>query len=187
MDIGFSNTFSLVIAHDKGFPLLVVSTTDLHLAKNPVQGFLAVQKTSPLRVAKDFNGKTLGVPGLGNTTYYALRKWIDKNGGDSNSVKYVELGIPTIGDAIIANRVDAGSLDSANMFDVRARASLREIASTYDAIAPKFMAGAWFSAPAWLDANRDAAGRFVAAIDRASAWANTHHAEAVRIYAKHSK
>jgi NitT/TauT family transport system substrate-binding protein len=186
MDVGFSNTFSLVIAHDKGLPLVVVSSTDLHLATDPVQGFLAVTKSSPLKAAADFNGKTVGVPGLGNTTYYALRKWIDKNGGNSSSVKYVELALPTIGDAVSANRIDAGSLDSANMFDLRGRAKLREVASTYDSIAKKFMAGAWFTTPTWLAANPDVAKRFVAALDRASAWANSHHAEAVRIYAKHS-
>jgi NitT/TauT family transport system substrate-binding protein len=186
MDIGFSNSFSLVIAHDKGFPLVILSSTDLHLATNPVTGFLAVDKSSPLKSGKDFNGKTIGVGGLNSTPYYALRKWIDKNGGDSSSVRYIELNIPTIGDAILAKRIDAGSLDSANMFGARRRATLRQVASTYDAVAGKFMAGAWFCSPGWLSAHPDVAKRFVNALDRASAWANTHHAEAVQIYAKHS-
>lgn len=41
-DIAFSNTMSLVVAHDKGLPARIVIGTDLHRSANPVQGILAV-------------------------------------------------------------------------------------------------------------------------------------------------
>jgi NitT/TauT family transport system substrate-binding protein len=185
-DIAFSNTFSLAIAHDKGLPVNILTGSDLHRSTNPSQGFLEVLKTAPIRTGKDFNGKTVAVPGLGTATYFALRNWIDKNGGDSSTVKYVELPIPTIADAIIAGRVDAGSLDAANAYAARSKAALRQVGNTYDSIATRFVAGAWFATPAWIAAHPDLARKFIAVYERVSVWANAHPDDVVKLYAKHS-
>jgi len=185
-DIGFSNTFSLSIAHDKGLPVNILTGSDLHRTANPSQGFLAVLKASPIRAGKDFNGKTVAVPGLGTATYFALRNWIDKNGGDSSTVKYVEVPIPTIADAIITGRVDAGSLDAANMYAARSKTALREVGNTYDSIGPKWVAGAWFATPAWIGAHPGLARKFIAVYERVAVWANAHPDDVVKLYAKHS-
>lgn len=185
-DIGFSNTFSLAIAHDKGLPVNILTGSDLHRTANPSQGFLAVLKASPIKAGKDFNGKTVAVPGLGTATYFALRNYIDKNGGDSSTVKYVEVPIPAIADAILTGRVDAGSLDASNMYAARSKAALREVGNTYDSVALKFMAGAWFATPDWITKHPDLARKFIAVYERVSAWANAHPDDVVKLYAKHS-
>jgi NitT/TauT family transport system substrate-binding protein len=185
-DIGFSNTFSLAIAHDKGLPVNILTGSDLHRTTNPSQGFLEVLKGSPVHTGKDLNGKTVAVPGLGTGTYFALRNWIDKNGGDSSTVKYVEVPIPTIADAIITGRVDAGSLDASNAYAARSKVALRQLGNTYDSIAPKFVAGAWFASPDWIAKHPDLARKFIAVFQRVSLWANAHPDDVVRLYAKHS-
>ena len=187
MDVGFSNTLSLIVAHDKGLPVTALLGTDVHRASDPTNGILAVLKASPVRTAKDLAGKTVGVSSLSNTTFYALRNWIDRNGGDSKNVHYVEIPIPQMADAVLASRVDAGTMDAANANAERSRTELRRIASTYDSIAQRFMAGAWFSSTAWPQKNPVAATRFVAAMHRASVWANAHPADAVKIFVKYSR
>jgi NitT/TauT family transport system substrate-binding protein len=185
-DIGFSNTFSLAIAHDKGLPVNILTGSDLHRTNAPSQGFLAVVKSSPIKSGKDFNGKTVAVPGLGTATYFALRNYIDKNGGDSASVKYVEVPIPAIADAIITGRVDAGSLDASNMYAARSKAALRQVGNTYDSVALKFVAGAWFATPEWIGKHPELARKFIAVFERVSTWANAHPDDVVKLYAKHS-
>jgi NitT/TauT family transport system substrate-binding protein len=185
-DIGFSNTFSLAIAHDKGLPVNILTGSDLHRSTNPSQGFLDVLKGSTIHTGKDLNGKTVAIPGLGTGTYFALRNWIDKNGGDSSTVKYVEVPIPTIADAIITGRVDAGSLDASNAYAARSKAALRQIGNTYDSIAPMFVAGAWFASPDWIIKHPELARKFIAVFQRVSVWANAHPDDVVRLYAKHS-
>lgn len=185
-DIGFSNTFSLAIAYDKGLPVNILTGSDMHRTANPSQGFLAVLKTSPIRTGKDFNGKVVAVPGIGTATYFALRNYIDKNGGDSSSVKYVEVPIPTIADAIITGRVDAGSLDASNFYAARSKAALRAIGNTYDSVASKFVAGAWFTTPTWIAKNPELARKFIAVYERVSTWANAHPDDVAALYAKHS-
>jgi NitT/TauT family transport system substrate-binding protein len=185
-DIGFSNTFSLAIAHDKGLPVNILTGSDLHRSTNPSQGFLDVLKGSTIHTGKDLDGKTVAVPGLGTGTYFALRNWIDKNGGDSSTVKYVEVPIPAIADAILTGRVDAGSLDASNAYAARSKAALRQIGNTYDFIAPMFVAGAWFASPDWIAKHPDLARKFIAVFQRVSLWANAHPDDVVRLYAKHS-
>jgi NitT/TauT family transport system substrate-binding protein len=185
-DIGFSNTFSLAIAHDKGLPVDILTGSDQHRSSNPSQGFLAVLKDSPIHSGKDFNGKTIAVPGLGTGTYFALRNYIDKNGGDSSTVKYVEVPIPSIADAIIAGRVDGGSLDASNWYSARSKAALREIGNTYDSIGSRWVAGAWFATPDWIAKHPDLAKKFIAVYERTATWANAHPNDVVTLYAKHS-
>jgi NitT/TauT family transport system substrate-binding protein len=187
MDVGFSNTLSLIIAHDKGLPVTVLLGTDVYRASDPTNGILAVLKSSPVHTAKDLTGKTVGVSSLSNTPFYALRNWIDRSGGDSKTVQYVEIPIPQMADAVLAGRVEAGTMDAANANAERSRAELRRIASTYDSIAQRFMAGAWFSSSAWAQKNSEAAPRFVTAMRKASLWANAHPADAVKIFMKYSR
>jgi NitT/TauT family transport system substrate-binding protein len=187
MDAGFSNTLSLIVAHDKGLPVSILVGTDVHRASDPTNGILEVLKASPVHGAKDLAGKTVGVSSLSNTTFYALKNWIDKNGGDSKAVHYVEIPIPQMADAVRAGRVDAGTMDAANAGAATSRAELRRIASTYDSIAKTFMAGAWFTSSTWAQSNPEVAKKFVAVMRRASLWANAHPADAVKIFVKYSR
>ena len=183
-DIAFSNALSVIVAHAKGLPVRIVVGADLHLATSPDQGILAAPTASALKTGADFAGKTVGVPTLGSTQYYAVRKWIDTNGGDSTAVHFIELPNPTIADAIVAGRVDAGTIDVLQLH--AHRTALRQVTSAFDAIAPRFLAGIWFSTTDWVTKNPDLARRFVAAYARYSTWANSHPAEEIAFYAKYS-
>lgn len=184
IDIGFSNVFSLIVAHDKGLPVKVLFGTDVNGESAPTNGILCVLDSSPIRTAGNLAGKTIAVSSLSNTNYYATRKWVDTNGGDSAREHYIELPLPEMADAVSSGRVDAASMDSAN---VHSRHDLRVLGATYLAIAPRFIAGAWFTTPQWIAQHGDEVQRFTKAIRDVSVWANAHPREAVEIYAKHSR
>ena len=61
------------------------------------------------RTPADLNGKTLAVAGLGSFAQYSAQYWIDKNGGDSKTVKFVEVSPPEMPAALEAHRVDAAA------------------------------------------------------------------------------
>jgi ABC-type nitrate/sulfonate/bicarbonate transport system substrate-binding protein len=46
-------------------------------------------RTSPVRNAKDLNGKTIGVASLGGVR--RTTKWLEANGADVSSIKLVEV------------------------------------------------------------------------------------------------
>jgi NitT/TauT family transport system substrate-binding protein len=184
-DIGFTSSLSLVVAYDKGLPVTAVAGTDLHRSTNPVQGVLLASASAPLHTGKDFNGKTVSVPGLGGTQNYAVRAWVDATGGDSSTLRFVEIPNSAVPAAIVAGRIDAGTTDVLTLHSSGSRA-LREVANVYNALAPKFLTGVWYATAPWVEQHHDLTRTFITVFQRYSAWANSHPADEVRFYAKQS-
>jgi NitT/TauT family transport system substrate-binding protein len=186
-DVGYSNVISLAIAHSKGLPVTILVPANLHVSSAPTAGLLAVKTDSPIKTAKDFNGKIIAVIGLSNIADIAAREWIDKNGGDSKTVKSVELPFSTMKAAIEAGRVDGGVLDTtADPLLGKPGDTLRLVASTFDAIGTRFAPSVWFTTTDWVAKNPARAAAFVVAMREAGAWANAHHRESAEILAKYT-
>ncbi len=94
VDIGFSNALSIETAYKKGLPFVFVQNSAIYSTAAPTS-VIMVLKDSPIKTAKDLNGKTFGVNGLKNIAQYAPSMWIDKNGGDSSTMKFVRFRPPT--------------------------------------------------------------------------------------------
>jgi NitT/TauT family transport system substrate-binding protein len=187
-DVGYSNVISLAIAHVKGLPVTILVPANLHVHEAPTAGLLAVKADSPIKTAKDFNGKIIAVIGLNNIADIAAREWIDKNGGDSKTVKSVELPFSTMKAALEAGRIDGASLDTTgDPILGKPGDTLRLVGSTFDAISPHFAPSVWFSTKAWVAKNPGHAKAFVAAMREAGGWANTHHRESAEILAKYAR
>ena len=105
VDIGFSNLLSIAVAYKHNLPVTLLAPGSLYTASIPTS-VLMVPKDSPAKTARDLNGKTLAVNGLKTITQYAPQLWIDKNGGDSSTVKFVEMTFPQIIEALANNPID---------------------------------------------------------------------------------
>lgn len=183
---GYSNVVSLATAHQRGLPFTILAPANLHVHGAPTAGILAVKKTSPIVHAKDLRGKVVAVIGLNNIAHLATRLWIDKNGGDSSTVRFIELPFSEMSPAVIAGRVDAAALDAVGDPTVgKPDDPLRRLGSTFDAVAPRFAPSVWFSTTDWVAKHGAAAKAFVTAMHETAAWANAHHAESAQILAKH--
>lgn len=170
-DIGFSSIVTLAIAHRKQIPFVIVAPAVLAVAPNsPQSGGLLVAATSSIRSGKDLNGKTLCTAGLGTLVEFAPRVWIDANGGDSSTVKFIEVPFSGIGAAIAAGRCDGGYVSEP--YYTPAKRQTRVLAWTLDAISKNYLAAAWFTTSTWARDHADAVRRFDAAMRDAAAWAN---------------
>lgn len=190
LDIGFSNIASLAIAHGKGFPFTYIAGANLYDSAGPTIGLLAVKRGSKITTAKDFSGKIIGVGGINNITHLGAKLWIDKNGGDSNAVKWIEIPIQTIVAMALNDRVDGAILDTAIYPSLlQPNDPLRLLASTFNAIAPKFLSGGWFTSRDWLAKHPGEAKAFVAAMTDAAEWGNNvkNHEASAGIIAKYLK
>ena len=123
--------------------------------------------------------------GLADLTYYGARAWIDKNGGNAATVKFVELPFPQMEAALVEHRVDAATL--AQPFMSAAAPNVRFIAPYDDAVASRFLSTGWIATDAWLAAHADAAARFAAVMRRTALWANTHQQASGQILLQHVK
>jgi len=184
IDIGFSNLISIAVAYKHNAPVTLLAPGSLYLSTIPTS-VLMVPINSPVKVARDLNGKTFAANGLKTITQYSAQLWMDKNGGDSSTVKFIEMPFPDIVAALGANRIDAAIV--ADPFISQAKSAARILADAYDAIAPRFIIGCWFATTQWAAAHPDLAGRFTQVIARTAQWANTHKPQSGLILAKYAK
>jgi ABC-type nitrate/sulfonate/bicarbonate transport system substrate-binding protein len=173
-DIGLTNVSSLATAREKGLPLVMVAPAGLYTSKEP-SSVLMVATDSPLRTARDLNGKTVAVNGLKSISQLGPQIWIDKNGGDSTTVHFIDMPFAEMPQALATHRIDAALV--AEPQATTAKKEARVFAPVYDAIGPRFLITAWFSTSSWVAANPDLARKFAAMIYRTAAWSNAHHAQ----------
>lgn len=185
-DIGSSNPVSLEIGFDKGLPVTIIGGAAFQDAKKPTNGLLGVLASGPIHTAKDLNGKTIAISGLGNTIDLGTRNWIDQHGGDSSTVKFVESSMPAMAAGVLAGRLDSAGLDASTL-NAAPKGELRTVGSALDSFGPMWVQSTWFTSRAYAAAHPDIVRRYMAAIRSAGEWANAHPAEAIVMFAHHTK
>jgi ABC-type nitrate/sulfonate/bicarbonate transport system substrate-binding protein len=112
-------------------------------------------------------------------------KWADVNGGDSQSMKFIELTMAQMDAALGANRIDVSLLQEPQL--TYAKDDIRRIAQPYDAIGSLFLLTAYFANSDWLAQNPAAAKKVAGALRQAAIWARGNAAATVPILEKYSK
>lgn len=181
--IGKAGVSALVFAQAKKIPFVIIAPGGLSAATHPIGG-LMVKADSPIKKAADLNGKTVAVGALNDIFTLALQSWMEKNGGDWNSVKLVEIPISAIGEAIDTGRVVAGSANEPILSAALGTGKVRLLARSFDAISPRFMYTAWFTTRAYAEQNRNVVEAFVRALRESAEYTNAHPAQTVDDIAK---
>lgn len=174
LDIGFTNLFSFATAYARGLPVTLIAPASLYLSSSPAQALL-VRKDSPFKSGKDLDGKTVACNGIKGITQITASAWIDQHGGDSSTVKWVEVPLSLMPQALAARRVDAASgVLSDDPTVGTPQATDRVLGYPYDAIGSRFLASGFITTKAWAAAHPDVVKRFSAAVLETARWANAH-------------
>lgn len=184
LDIGTGSVLVVATARARGVPFVFIAPGAAYSSAAPTT-VLAVSATSPVRTAKDLNGKTIGVIGLRGLDQIAPQAWMDQNGADSASVKFLEMGPTEMPAALDAGRIDAAELADPVLSAVRNK--IRILASPEDVIGKQFMITGWFATSEWVASHLDAARRFAAVIRETARWANANPDQAGLILEKYAK
>ena len=180
--IGQSSLVTLINAHARGIPFALVAAGGLITSDVPYAAAL-VRKDSPIKTGRDLNGKIFAVPALQDLNTIAAMLWIDQNGGDSKTVKFVELPAVATVTAIEEGRVDAGQVGTPVLTAALDDGKTRILAQIFDAFGSRFENAAWFATTDYAKANPDVVVRFATAMRQASVLANTHRAETLTLIA----
>jgi NitT/TauT family transport system substrate-binding protein len=172
-DIGAATVTTLALAHIRGLPMVIIGPQAM-VERGFVQGGICVPPNSPIKSAQDLNGKTFAVSGLGPIAEFIPRAWVDKNGGDSSTLKFTENPFPAIGDAIAAGRADAGWLNEPFFTIATRKGQVKLFTSADDIMPPSYLATAWFATAAWAKTHADHIARFMRAMNQAGLWANAN-------------
>ena len=175
----------IAAAREKGLPVKIIAPTSIYSSATPTSGII-VLKNSAIKKASDLNGKTIATRDLSNMSYYGAKYWMDKNGGDSKTVKWVEVPDPQTVPAMLAGRVDAASVSEPALDDALRSPDARMLAACYDAIGDKFTIAAYIVTEDYARAHPDIVRKLSAVIMAAGAWANKNRAASAKILEKYS-
>jgi NitT/TauT family transport system substrate-binding protein len=186
VDIGLADSVSMTSAHAHGLPLTYLAPAGVY-KKGAETYEIAVPDASPIHTAKDFDGKTIAVNGLKNINEIPTDAWIDNNGGDSKSVKFIEMPYPAMLPALDAKSVDGVALVEPFMTFALAKGGYRLISLTDHNLAPQFAVAGWAATKPWAAAHPDLVKKFVAVMNETAKWANANHAQSGAILTRIAK
>jgi NitT/TauT family transport system substrate-binding protein len=183
LQCGVANVLSLGVAHQRNVPLTMIAPGAYYDGNVPTTQ-MVVAPDSTAKVAKDLNGKAVAVISVGGLDQLALDAYVDKNGGDLNSVKCIEVPPSAMAEALTQGRIAAAVMNDPELSQAVEAKQVKILATGYDAIAKLFMQTAWFSTQAWLEQNKDVARRFSDALVAGGQWGMANPDEAAVILAK---
>jgi NitT/TauT family transport system substrate-binding protein len=184
VDVGLNDTLGVAQAHVRGVDLVFLSPAAEFASPWPT-GFVTLPEAN-IRAAADFNNKTIGTRGLRSAPNMMASAWIDNNGGDSKTIKWVEIVSTTAIAAIRAHRID-GVLIGEPYFTQAKEEGLRITMLDHNPPSNAWMVNGWAARRSWADANPDPVRRFTTGMRDANHWANTHEAATYPIVAAYTK
>lgn len=185
-DFGIAATTAIAQAVANGLPLVIVAPASISTPHSQVDQ-LCVADSSPIRTAKDLEGKTVGVIGLKQFGDLALRVWLTKNGADVSRVRVIQAPFSAMGPALERGTFDAAMMTEPTLADALKNNAIRCIASPDLSVATEFMIGAWVTNKTFLAKYPDVVRRVAAVLTETGRWANAHPDETAVLVNKLTK
>ena len=180
VNISIADMLSMAEAHAQKIPLTYLAPASVYTKALPAYELL-VAVDSPIRVARDFNGKTVATNALKNILQVPTEAWIDNNGGDAKSVKFIEVPFPAMAPAILDGRIDAASISEPFITNALNSGKFRTISVSERNVAPQFMFSGWTTTNDYAAAHPDVIKKFVAVMLESARWGNANHAQSAQI------
>jgi len=191
LEMSVGDLISGVSAIVAGVPVVILAGSGLyHAPADRVGNVLAVSPASPIQSAKDFVGKTIGLPTLVGLTTACLRSWLPAHGVPLASVRLTELPPTSMVPALQRGTIDVALLSEP--FVTLGKGDIRVVGYPFDAATDRapnheFLFSVWYASKAWVDQDHDRARRAVQAIYDTARWANSHRDETMAIFVKNRK
>jgi NitT/TauT family transport system substrate-binding protein len=178
-DVGRASLSSLIAAHVRGIPFVLVAPSAIHRHATSVNSAILVAANSPLKSPLDLQGKTVSCTAIGDIGYLGLRAMIDAQGGDSSTVKWVEIPISAAAAAVEAGRIDGSVSAEPYMSRDLSAGKVRMLVDMLDGYPGEILEGAFFSTHDFAAANTDALARFASVLRQGAIYANAHGNELI--------
>lgn len=180
-DIGKTSVGTVFDAHEKGLPFTIVAIAIVYQSKAPYAAYV-VPRDSPIRTGKDFNNQLISTGAIGGIGQMALFAWVDQHGGDSKSVRFVEIPYTASVAAVEAGRVAAAEMSYPAMA-VALEHGLRTI-PVFDALGAEYAFVVWVTTKDFSAKRPEAVRAFHRAYSEAATYTNGHHAETAPLMAE---
>jgi NitT/TauT family transport system substrate-binding protein len=181
MDIGKASITAAIAAHARGIPFVLIAPSMLYRKGHSTSGII-VATDSPLRIARDLQGKVIAARELGDIGYLGLRALVDAQGGDSASLRWVEVPTPGVSAAIEQGRVDAGLTVEPFMTQSIRTGKVRLLVDMLEGFPRPILESVFFATQDYVAKNRDVVARFTKVVQDAAQYCNTHETETIPLF-----
>lgn len=185
VDIAKSALMSLISAHAHGVNFKLIAGAVLYLA-DALTLELCALKDGGIASLADVNGKTVAVASLQSLDQLSTEALIDQRGGNSATVRFIELPPAAMLGALESGRAAVASIVIPVLQTVLETGKVRVFGSPYDGIGKRFLVAGWFCTQDFATRNPIVVRRFAAAIREAATYTNAHHDETVPIVAEYT-
>ncbi|MFC4099506.1 ABC transporter substrate-binding protein [Paenibacillus xanthanilyticus] len=180
-DVDFGGAFNGAVVKLIASKAPVVPVIGYYGVNEQRWGGYFVLEDSPIKTAKDFIGKTVGMNTLGAHYEVVLKTWLRKEGLNEDEIKSVQLVvIPPINaeQALRQGQVDVAVLGDMARDKALERGGIRPIFNDYDLLG-EFTAGSYVLRKDFIEKNPNTARKFVEAVAKAIEWARATPTEEV--------
>lgn len=185
-ELGKSSLVSLMNARLHGLPLVLIAPASIYDTRAPF-GQIVTAADTPGRTGRDFDGKLVAVPSLNDLNQVAVSAWVDQGGGDSRTLRFVELPNNATGPALAEHRVDLAQMQYPALADALATGKVRAVGPGYTGIGSRFLITGYFVTADFAAKYPDRCRAFATATATAARYANAHHAETAPLVAEATK
>jgi NitT/TauT family transport system substrate-binding protein len=174
IDIGYSNTVSLVTAAQKGLPLQIIAPgSQVGATQDQDHCFIYAKKTSDIRTPKDLAGKTIAVNTVKNLGDVSIQSALQAEGVNPSTLKFVEIPFPDMEVALQSGRVDA-TWPCEPFVTTASDAGHRRIIGTLVGTMPNLQFSGYFVSRAFAKAHPDVVKKFQKAMSDSLAYSQSH-------------
>jgi NitT/TauT family transport system substrate-binding protein len=184
-EMGKASPLAACAAFIRNVPVAIIGSGAMWDGVPWAMGVVAADST--MKTGADLNGKTIGAAGLNDIVSLATNAWVDKNGGDSKTLKWVEIPNSAQAAAIGEHRVAAGHLNEPQLRAGIDSGSVKIFAPFLGAIAPNYVSAVYLARPDWARSNRALVEKFVRTTYEAAKYTNTHAAETAPLMSEITK
>ncbi|MQA84474.1 MAG: PhnD/SsuA/transferrin family substrate-binding protein [Streptosporangiales bacterium] len=171
LQIGFSNTTSMLIAASKGLPVQIIAQgVQEGATESEAWTRIYVRGDSDIRSPKDLEGKTIGINTLQNINDVMTKAALEKHGVDVSTLKFAEVPFPEAVQTLQQGDVDAVAV--VEPFGTLAEESgARDIIPSIYTVEPSLTVATYFTTEQYIAQNEDVVERFVRAMNKSLEYA----------------
>lgn len=171
LDVGLGDVIQMANAIHHGLPLAFFMGGAIYTSKQPTL-VLCVPKDSPIRTAKDLEGKTIGCINLRSLAALSIYEWVRKNGGDNTKIKLFEMGFAEMAPGLVRGTVPCALVGEP--FLTGFKNQLRRLGDTFAAVGDSFYINNWYGTRDWIGRNGQTARKLQDVFYETARYVNAH-------------
>jgi len=185
ISVTFMVTDALIRARAAGFDWKMLYPADIYVSDR-ADAALMVKKGSPIKTAKDLEGKTV-MAAPGTISGSVFKSYMRSNGANENSVRLINIPHSQVLAALETGQVDAAHMVDPFMTLGVQKGIVQLLDRHLDQVSKRYLISGYIAKGDWIAANPEVVKRFTAGLKAATDFINSNPDKVLPVLAKETK